>query len=240
MAAEPTGGGAVVIVGGTSGIGRELARHYAERGRRVVITGRSTDRCAAAAAGIGGNTTFVAFDLARPHEIAPALEGVDGPIEHLVLGAIERDQNSVADYDVDRALYLVTLKLVGYTEVIHRLMPKLAGDASILLFGGQAREIPYPGSTTVTTVNGGVTTMLTTLIAELKPVRVNAIHPGIVVDSPAWVGNDAMVELTNSRTPTGRGATMADVVDACVFLLENRSVSGVDLRVDGGRAPGRI
>jgi NAD(P)-dependent dehydrogenase (short-subunit alcohol dehydrogenase family) len=36
------------------------------------------------------------------------------------------------------------------------------------------------------------------------------------------------------RTPTGRLVTMADVVDATVFLLENRSVNGVDLYVDGG------
>jgi len=239
MAAEPTGGGAVVIVGATSGIGRELATHYARAGRRVVITGRHPDRCAAVAAEIGGATGWAAFDLARPHEIAAALDGVAGPVDHLVLAAIERDQNSVASYDIDRALYLVTLKLVGYTEVVHRLTPKLAADASILLFGGQARDIPYPGSTTVTTVNGGVTSMLKVLIAELKPVRVNAIHPGIVVDSPAWVGNQGMLELTAARTPTGRGATTADVVDACVFLLENRSVNGVDLRVDGGRVPGR-
>ena len=49
-----------------------------------------------------------------------------------------------------------TLKLVGYTEVVHALAPRLTDDASILLFGGQALRRPYPGSTTVTTVNGGV------------------------------------------------------------------------------------
>ena len=55
-----------------------------------------------------------------------------------------------------------------------------------MLFGGLAKERPYPGSTTVTTVNGAVSAMVRTLALELAPVRVNAIHPGVVGDSPAW------------------------------------------------------
>jgi hypothetical protein len=57
------------------------------------------------------------------------------------------------DYDVERAIRLVTIKLVGYTEVVHALETRLAADGSVLLFGGLAKERPYPGSTTVTTVN---------------------------------------------------------------------------------------
>ena len=65
----------------------------------------------------------------------------------------------------------MTLKLVGYTEVIHALLPRLGDDASILIFGGLARDRPYPGSTTVTTVNGGVTGLVRTLVVELAPRR---------------------------------------------------------------------
>jgi NAD(P)-dependent dehydrogenase (short-subunit alcohol dehydrogenase family) len=61
---------------------------------------------------------------------------------------------------------------------IHALLPRLTPDASVVLFGGQARERPYPGSTTVTAVNGAVTTMVRTLTLEIAPIRVNAIHPG--------------------------------------------------------------
>src|SRR4051794_17129206 len=107
--------GAVVIVGGTSGICRRLAERYAAHGREVVIFGRDQARAEAAAAELGANGTVTgrALDLAEPEAIAGRLEGV-GPVDRLVLGAIERDENSVRDYDVDRALRLVTLKLVGY------------------------------------------------------------------------------------------------------------------------------
>jgi NAD(P)-dependent dehydrogenase (short-subunit alcohol dehydrogenase family) len=228
------GPGATMIVGGTSGIGLELARHYADGGRRVVVTGRDAAKAADVAAELGGKVTGITFDLSRPHDIAAGLAHVDGPVDHLVLAAIDRDNNTVDGYDVDAAVHLVTLKLVGYVEVIHALRDRLAGDASILVFGGQAKERPYPGSTDVTIVNGGVTTMVATLAVELKPVRVNAIHPGIVIDSPYWAGKQAVIDRVAGQTPIGRGPVMADVVDACTFLLENRSVNAVNLAVDGG------
>lgn len=223
-----------VIIGGTSGIGRRLAETLAQRGEQVFISGRDKARAQAVAKEIGGNVHGLGLDLAQPQTIADALAEV-GAVDHLVLAAIERDENSVRKYDINRAIRLVTLKLVGYTEVIHALTPRLAGNASIVLFGGQARARPYSGSTTVTTVNGGVTTMVATLAVELAPVRVNAVHPGIVGDSPAWTGKPPEVlQRVLDRTPIKRLATMADVAASVVFLLDNQSVNGVNLPVDGG------
>lgn len=226
--------GSVVIVGGTHGLGRELAQSYADNGREVVVTGRDQARAETAASEIGGTTRGLGFDLAEPHAIEGRLADV-GDVEYLVLAAIERDVNNVHEYDLDAALRLVTLKLVGYTEVIHALDSRLGDDSSILLFGGLARDRPYPGSTTVTTVNGAVTSMVRTLVIELAPRRVNALHPAIVGDSPQWVNmpperRQALVD----RTPIGRLVTMAEVVEASRFLLENRAVNGLNLAVDGG------
>jgi len=225
--------GSVVVIGGTSGLGKQIARHYAHHGREVVLSGRDGQVAAKTAAELGGTVRGIGLDLSRPHELAGALAGI-GDVDHLVLAAIERDRNAIAEYDVDRALYLVTLKLVGYSEVIHQLLPGIAGNGSILLFGGQAKERPYPGSTTVSTVNGGVVGMVNTLALELAPIRVNAMHPGIVGDSPYWSGKDEYLETVRKKTPTGQLARMSDVVHAAVFLLENPAVNGVNLPVDGG------
>jgi NAD(P)-dependent dehydrogenase (short-subunit alcohol dehydrogenase family) len=221
----------IVIVGGTAGIGLEVARFYADGGHRVVLTGRDADRTAAVAKEVGGETTGLALDLAAPHDLAPALAGIES-VDGLVLAAIERDANNVVDYDIDRALRLVTLKLVGYTEVVHTLRSRITPDGAIVMFGGLAKERPYPGSTTVTTVNGGIHALVHTLALELAPIRVNAIHPGIVGDSPYWRDRDLSHVL--ARTPRGRLAEMADVVDVVTFLLGNHAVNGVNLNVDGG------
>ncbi len=221
----------VVVVGGTSGMGREIARHYAESGDRVTLTGRDAGRAAAVAKEIGGDTTGLAFDLTRPHDIGPALAGIDA-VDSLVLAAVERDANTVADYDIGRALRLVTLKLVGYTEVVHALQPRMARDGAVVLFGGLAKERPYHGSTTVTTVNGAVSGLVNTLVLELAPIRVNAIHPGFVGDTPYWRDRD--LSHVVARTPCGQLTRMADIVDAVAFLLRNPAVNGVELNVDGG------
>jgi len=225
--------GSVVIVGGTRGIGREIAAVYADRGRDVVLTGRDEATAQQVASEIGGNVRGLALDLEQPREIADRLAGV-GRVEHLVLVAIDRDSNHVKDYDLERALALVTLKLVGYTETVHTLLPRMTEDASVLMFGGLAKDRPYPGSTTVSSINGGVTGMVHTLAVELGPIRVNAIHPGIVGDSPMWRENAAVLENVAKRTPIGRPVTMDEIVGAALFLLENRGVSGVNLAVDGG------
>ena len=226
--------GSVVVVGGTRGLGRELAQFYADRGREVVVTGRDPAGAAACAAEIGGSTHGVGLDLVEAASIGDRLAGV-GDVQHVVLAAIDRDSNTVADYDIAAAMRLVTLKIVGYTEVLHALLPRMGEDSSILIYGGLARDRPYPGSTTVTTVNGAVTGLVRTLVIELAPRRVNALHPAIVGDSPQW--RDMAPERHQAlvaRTPIGRLVTMEEVVDASRFLLENRAMNGINLAVDGG------
>lgn len=226
--------GSVVIVGGTSPIGQAIGRHYAQQGREVILSSRDRSRARAAAGEIGGNSRGIALDLTRPKEIADRLSGL-GPVARLVLVAVDRDENTVRNYDIDRATALATLKLIGYTEVVHALVDRLDDDSSIVLFGGLAKARPYPGSTTVTTVNGAVTSMIRTMAVELAPIRVNAIHPGVVGDTPYWADKPPEVlENLRARTPTGRLTTTADVVDAVVFLLENGSMNGVNLNIDGG------
>ncbi len=200
-----------------------------------MISGRDAERASGVARQMGGSTTGIGFDLSDPHTVAPALAGV-GVVDRLVLAALERDTNTIHEYDVDAAIRLVTLKLVGYTEVVHALLDRLHPDSSILLFGGLAKDRPYPGSTTVTTVNHGVDGIVRSLSIQLAPIRVNALHPGIVRDTPFWAGKTEAIEAVAQRALTGRPVVTSDIVDAAVFMLENRSVAATELRVDGGWA----
>jgi NAD(P)-dependent dehydrogenase (short-subunit alcohol dehydrogenase family) len=223
----------LLVAGGTAGLGREIAQRYADEGWSVVVTGRDAERAAAVAAEIGGNTRGIALELGEPAGIADQLADVEG-VDHVVITAIDRDANTVRDYDVQRATYLVTMKLIGYTEVVHVLLPRISDDGSIVMFGGLARDRPYPGSTTVSTVNGGVHGLVRSLATEIAPVRVNCLHPGIVGDSPFWSGKTEALANVKARTPLQRHVSMADIVDGVDFLLRNRSVNGIELAIDGG------
>ena len=132
-----------------------------------------------AADDLGGKTTSLAFDLSEPTGVKAALEGL-GTVDRLVLAGVQRDVNTLREYDIEAAIALVTLKLVGYVAVIHALVERLHDDSSILVFGGLAKERPYPSGMTVTTINAGVDGLVRALTHELTPIRVNALHPGIV------------------------------------------------------------
>ena len=186
----------IVIVGGTSGIGRELAASLVARGDRVILSGRDAERAATVAAELGDRATGIALELSEP-------EGHRG-------SARERRSRCTAwcsrrssatrircATTTSRARgALVILKLIGYTETVHALIGRLveSRDTGIVLFGGRAKDAPYPGSTTVSTINGGIDGLTRTLALELAPMRVNAIHPGIIGDSPFWAGKTAALD----------------------------------------------
>ena len=83
-------------------------------------------------------------------------------------------------------------------------------------------------------VNGAVRSMIKTMAVELAPIRFNAIHPGVIGDTPAWRDKPEAIKAIAERTPGGRLATTEDVVDAVKFLFNNKGVNGVNLVVDGG------
>jgi len=224
----------ILVVGGSSGIGREIARDLVAGGDRVVLTSRSRERADEVAAELGDAAVGCALDVSEPESIAGALADVPR-LDGLVLGAIERDANTIRDYSIERARRLITLKLIGYSEVVHTLLDRLepSNATGIVLFGGRAKDAPYPGSTTVSTINGGVEGLMNTLALELAPIRVNALHPGIIGDSPFWADKPVgVLDGYRSRTPGGELATMADIVEAVRFLLFNRGVSAHSLNVD--------
>jgi NAD(P)-dependent dehydrogenase (short-subunit alcohol dehydrogenase family) len=224
----------LVVVGGTSGIGLDVARDARARGDEVVVTGRDAARAKDVAASLGDGARGLGIDLAEPETIGAALADVER-VDGLVLAAIERDANTVADYDIGRARRLITLKLIGYTEVVHALLSRMSPESAIVIFGGRAKDRPYPGSTTVSTINGGVVGLVNTLALEITPIRVNGLHPGIVGDSPFWSAKpDEVLAAYRARTPSGSLPTMADIVDAVNFLLRNRSVNGTNIYVDCG------
>ncbi|WP_055490554.1 SDR family oxidoreductase [Streptomyces sp. TP-A0356] len=219
------------IVGGSGGLGRFLAQRFADRGDTVIITSRTMERAEAAAADIAGTVRGLALDLSRPETIDGALVDVR-EVDNLVIGAMAEDFTTVADFDIAKAVHAVTIKLVGYTETVRVLRDRFTPGASVVLFGGLAKERPYPGSTMVTAINAGITGLVRTLAVEIAPHRVNAIHPGMVGDHPRW--RDVSGNPQVPRTPIGRLVTMAEVADATDFLLRNTGVNAQDLFVDGG------
>ncbi|MEV8430962.1 SDR family oxidoreductase [Streptomyces chartreusis] len=220
-----------LIVGGSGGLGGVIARHFADRGDDVIITSRDKARAETIAAGIGVGVRGLALDLAQPATISASLADV-AEVDNLVITAVGQAANTLAQFDITDAVTAVTMKLVGYAETVRVLRDRLSPGASVVLFGGLAKERPYPGSTVVTTFNAGITGLVKTLAVEIAPHRVNALHPGLIGDSPKW--RDVPNPPHSAQTPIGRLVTMAEIADATDFLLRNTGINAHDLHIDGG------
>lgn len=220
----------VLVIGGTGGLGKAIAQHLLEQGSSVLVAGRDLGRAEAVATELGGDSGGAAVDLGRPDTIADALAGVPA-LDGLVITAIHQAFNTVANFSIEDAVRAATVKLVGYTETVRALQDRFTAAGSVVLFGGGGKDRPYPGSTLVSANNGGVSSLTRSLAMQVAPVRVNALHPGLVVDSPAWTVDG---QPAAARTLSGIGVTMADVADATTFLLRNQSMNASDLYVDGG------
>ncbi|HVU60364.1 MAG TPA: SDR family oxidoreductase [Mycobacteriales bacterium] len=220
-----------IVIGGSAGLGRFIATRFASRGDDVVITSRDVGRAVAVAEEIEGNVTGIAVDLSKPSGLESQLASITA-VDHLVLTAISQFPNTLREFDVEEATAAVVTKLVGYPEVVRLLHPRMSAGACVVLFGGVAKDRPYPGSTIVTTHNGGISALARTLAVEIAPHRVNALHPGVVGDSPKWAAMPDHPAIP--RTPLGRLVTMAEIADATDFLLGNGGINGQDLTIDGG------
>lgn len=228
----------ILVVGGASGLGLSIAQTAHALGCRVTIAGRGKARVAEIAKSIGAGAAGVAIDLEDSGSIRAALATGDA-IDHLVLTAIPGGNINTKDFNVVEAMKMARVKLVGYAEVVNAALPRLKPTSSIVLFGGVAKSKPYPGSTMVTTVNGGIVGLTRTLAVELAPIRVNGISPGLVQDSPRWVkrvseGAGPLVAAFTARAASRRNPTVADIVHGVFFLMDNRAVDGIDLELDGG------
>ena len=237
-AAMPTKGQHVFIIGGTAGIGYAIAKAAVELGCRVTVAGRNSATAAAAAETLGPSVHGIAVDLGNIATIRSAIAG-ETPIDHLVITAIHRAATSIREFSAADAEALARVKLVGYPEAVRGALPRLLPTSSIVLFGGLAKAKPYPGSTMVSSVNGGVVGLTRTLAVELAPIRVNCISPGLVPDTPYWekLARDGVpLPFSNmiAATPARRLATTEDIVHGTFFLMDNRAVDGIDLEIDGG------
>ncbi|HYA72675.1 MAG TPA: SDR family oxidoreductase [Roseiarcus sp.] len=234
----PKAGDHIVIIGGTSGLGFSIAQAADALGAKVTIAGRGAERAAEIARSISPRAAGVHIDLEDSSSIDQALADRE-PIDHLVLTPVYGINQSIKDLKVEEASRAARIKIVAFAEIVSKALPRLKPTSSIVLFGGMAKAKPYPGSTMVTVVNGGMIGMARTLAVELAPIRVNGISPGVVEDSPRWrkriqEGAGPAVEAMRARTPTRRLTTTEDVVHGVFFLLDNRAANGIDLELDGG------
>jgi NAD(P)-dependent dehydrogenase (short-subunit alcohol dehydrogenase family) len=225
-----------VIVGGTSGIGEAAAQLFAARGYRVTVGGRDRGRLAAARERPGWTALQVDGTSA---ESARAFFEQAGPIDHLVL-ALSAGKGA----GPFRTLALAEVragfeaKLWAHLTCLQAALPHLAESGSVTFISAISARAALAGTAGLAAINGAIESMVRPLAAELGPIRVNAVSPG-VIDTPWWnaMPGRAKEEFFRNAAqslPVRRVGKPADVAAAIVMLAESAFITGTVIEVDGG------
>ncbi len=220
----------VVVLGGTSGLGRAVAYAANEAGAKVTILGRSADS--------SDGITGIAVDITDNSSLAKAF-ATTGTIQHLVLTSGARvGSPRLAALSQEELRLAFNVKVFGYVQAIQAALPYLAEDASITLTSGILARKYGAGGLLKSMVNASVEAMGKNLAKELAPRRVNVVSPG-VIDTELWgiagsEGRNATMARVGSGLPAGRVGQANEVAQVYLLAMQNGFMTGTVLDIEGG------
>ncbi len=219
----------VLIIGGTSGIGRATAEAASAAGAHVVVGGRSAERGDKVKHALP-EAEYCEMDVRDPRGLDYCLEQI-GAFDHLVITAVELERSLFLETDMEAARRVFETKFWGTYAAVQTAARSIRKGGSITLFSGLSAAKPVRGLSIIAAANGAVEALMRSLAVELSPIRVNAIRPG-TVDTTHM--DSSRREKIASVLPASRVGEATDVAEAVLFVIQNPYMTGSIITVDGG------
>lgn len=221
-----------LIIGASSGIGKETAKLLAEEGHNIIGTYNNTKPTEIS------NVNYVPLDVTQEEInldfVTDTIDGLvycPGSINLLPFARI-KPQDFLNDYN---------LQVIGAIKVIQSVLKKLkkSTNPSIVLFSTVAVQHGFNFHSQVASSKGAIEGLTRSLAAEFSPtIRVNCIAPSITQTPLAskLLNNESKIEANAQRHPLKKIGQAEDIANMVVFLLSEKSswITGQVLSVDGG------
>lgn len=237
----------VLITGGGSGLGEGAARHFAERGALVTITGRREGPLHAVADDIGDRCRAVIGDVTvaedRAAMVAAAVDH-GGGLDALLSNAGNMYRCEVTDFDEQRLLDVFNTNVVGGMMLTKEAHPHLKASRGCVVFVGSVHtQRAFPDASPYAATKGALEALTGVLAAELgrDDIRVSCVRPGGVLTeinvraglSTAEEQRERLEGMGNMHA-LGRPGTPAEIAEAFEYLVRAEWTTGHVMTVDGG------
>jgi NAD(P)-dependent dehydrogenase (short-subunit alcohol dehydrogenase family) len=231
-------GQAVVVIGGSAGIGLETARRARAEGAEVILTGRNRDRLSQAAHDVGAQKT-AAFDATDTTALQRFFHDLPAPIDHVMVTAGGPTYGPLLEMDSAQVRNALSDHIVVGLEVARNAVGKMRPGGTLILMGGTGGRRIGHGLGIVSAATSALPPFAAALALEVAPVRVNLIAAGFV-DTPlsaALLGDQLEERRKELRDtlPIGRVVTPADVAALAVHIMTNTAITGATYDIDGGQ-----
>jgi len=258
-ASRAMSGRVALVVGGSGGVGREVAAALAAQGAAVAIGGRSEAAAGPVLASIRAadpraEASFAPVDLASYGDCRAAAEGVVtkwGRLDAVVNCANVRTDGMGGRFeDVDPANFTAFLEasLTTVLNLCHAVLPALAagGGGSIVNFASDSGRVAAPNQTMVGATRAAIMMFTRSLSLETaaQGVRVNCISSSFIRDTPVYDMVMAGPAASRARTAAARAGLglpgPGDIAQLAAFLCSDasRHLTGQVISVNGGVSAG--
>src|SRR5439155_21457237 len=226
----------VGVLGGSSGIGLEVAKQAASQGASVVIASSNPERVQKAVVSIDGEAQGQATDVSYERAVATFFSKC-GAFDHLFFTAGDSlHLHDLAATDLQQARHAFELRYWAALAAVKYGSPHIRKEGSIVLTTGIAGQRPRKGWVIAASVCGTIEALTRALAVELAPIRVNAVSPG-VVRTNLWNNMNAaererLYESVGKSLPVGRVGEAHEIAQA--YLMQEGFGTGQTVVVDGG------
>jgi NAD(P)-dependent dehydrogenase (short-subunit alcohol dehydrogenase family) len=223
----------ILVVGASSGIGKEIADQLIETNNRVYATWRNKE--------IDSRTEFISWHRLDVMDELLSLDFLPEELHGFVYcpGSINlRPFERIKPVDFEKDFQL---QVMGAVRILQAIIPKLkkSGNASVVLFSTVAVQTGFPFHAQVAASKGAIEGLTRSLAAEYSPrIRFNCIAPSLT-DTPlagSLLNTEQKRELHAQSNPLKRIGTVQDMAAMALFLLSDKAgwITAQIMHVDGG------